>query len=105
MAQLAAFLIGVTLSTITVGLIGDQLVAGRATVVRLRAFASAPTTPAAGAAGSVAFRIALIDLLKLTRKTAPSSTEQTILGALGDITGWTAASPSGLSGSATLAVK
>jgi hypothetical protein len=92
-------------TTITVGLIGNQLVAGRATVAQLRAFASAPTTPAAGAAGSVAFRIALIDLLKLTLKSAPSSTEQMILGALGDITGWTAASPSELSGTATLAVK
>jgi hypothetical protein len=92
-------------TTITVGLIGNQLVAGKASSAQLRAFAAAPTTPAPGANGSVAFRIGLIDLLKLTLKTAPSSTEQTILAALGDVTGWSAASPSGLTGSATLGVK
>ena len=92
-------------TTITVGLIGNQLVAGKASSAQLRAFAAAPTTPAPGANGSVAFRIGLIDLLKLTLKTAPSSTEQMILAALGDVTGWSAASPSGLTGSATLGVK
>ena len=59
----------------------------------------------AGAHGAVAFRIALVDLLHLTLKQAPPQIVQTILNSLGDITGWTAATPSGITGSATLAVK
>jgi hypothetical protein len=92
-------------TTITAGVVGNQFVAGKASPAELKAFASTPTTPATGANGAVAFRIALIDLLRLTLKTAPSSTAQTILSTLGDLTGWTAASTSGLSGSATLGVK
>jgi hypothetical protein len=92
-------------TTLTVGLIGTQLVVGKASPAALRAFAAAPATPAADAHGSVAFRIALIDLLRLTLKTAPTSTEATILNMLGDLTGWTAASTSGLSGTAALGLK
>jgi hypothetical protein len=88
---------------ITVGVVGNQLVAGKATPAELTAFASAPTTPATGAQGSVAFRIALPALLHLAVK-HPSKIEQTVLSVLGDVTGWSAASPSGLTGSATLAL-
>lgn len=91
--------------TITVGVTGNQLVAGRASVAQLRAFATAPTTPAAGAQGSVAFRVGLAQLLQLALKQTPNKLIQTIFSALGDFTGWTAASPSGLTGSATLALK
>jgi hypothetical protein len=91
--------------TITIGVEGNQLVAGKATVAQLRSFAAAPTTPASFAHGSVAFRIGLLPLLRLTLKTAPSPIIQTLLSHLGDITGWTASSTSALTGSATIAIK
>jgi hypothetical protein len=91
--------------TITVGLVGNQLVAGKATPAQDSAFAAAPATPAGFARGSVAFQIALPDLLKLALKQQPPAIVQTLLNQLGDVTGWTAASPSALTGSATLAIK
>jgi hypothetical protein len=91
--------------TINVGVVGNQLVAGRATAAQLRAFARAPTAPAAGAPGSVSFRIGLLDLLKLTLRRAPPVVVQTILNSVGDITGSAAASPSALTGSASIAIK
>jgi Protein of unknown function (DUF3352) len=90
--------------TITVGVVGSQLLVGKATPAQLRSFAAAPTAQAAGAQGSVAFQIALIQLLKVTLKNALPKEAQGALGALGDITGWADASPSALTGSATLAV-
>jgi hypothetical protein len=90
---------------VTAGVVGDQLVIGRATPAQLRAFAAAPTTPAPGAKGPVAFRVALADLLHLALHSTPSQTAQLILGLLGDITGWIANSPAALTGNATLAVK
>jgi hypothetical protein len=92
-------------STVTAGIVGNQLVVGKATPSQLRAFAAAPTTPAAGANGPVAYRVALTDLLRLALHRAPSSSAATILGLLGDITGWTANSPAALTGNATLHVK
>ena len=92
-------------TAITVGIVGNELVIGSTTPGALQAFASAPPVAAAGAQGTVAYRIALPTLLRLTLKQAPSQLAQTILTSLGDITGWTAASTSGLTGSATLAVK
>jgi hypothetical protein len=92
-------------STITAGVVGSQLVVGKASVAQLRAFAAAPTAPAAGAQGSVAFRIALAELLRIALKTAPPQIVSGILHSLGDITGWVSASPSGITGSATLAVQ
>ncbi len=95
--------------TITVGVVSNrsanQLVAGNATPARLRAFAAAPASPAPGAQGTVAFRIGLVQLLHLALKQAPPQIVQTILSSLGDITGWIAAGPSGVTGSATLAVR
>jgi hypothetical protein len=90
--------------TITVGVVGNQLLVGKATPAQLRAFASAPASSAPGTQGSVAFRIALIQLLNITLKQGIPKTAQTVLGSLGDITGWAAASTSALTGSATLAV-
>ncbi len=90
--------------TITLGVVGSQLLVGKATPAQLRSFAAAPTAQAAGAQGSVAFQIALIQLLKITLKGALPKEAQGALGALGDITGWAAASPSALTGSATLAI-
>jgi hypothetical protein len=90
--------------TITVGVVGSQLLVGKATPAQLRSFAAAPIAQAAGAQGSVAFQIALIQLLKVTLKNALPKEAQGALGALGDITGWADATPSALTGSATLAV-
>jgi hypothetical protein len=91
-------------ATITIGVVGDQLVAGKATPAQLRTFAAAPTSAATGAQGSLAFRVALGQVLQLAMKQSPSKLAQTILGSLGDITGWAAASTSDLTGSATVAV-
>ncbi len=92
-------------TTITIGVVGDQLVAGKATPAQLRTFAAMPTSASSFAHGSVAFRIGLIDLLHLALKSAPSPIVQTLLSQLGDISGWAASSPSALTGSATLAIK
>ncbi len=93
-------------SLTTIGVLGNQLVLGeRTTPAQLQAFASAPTTPASGAQGTLAYKIALPTLLQFALKTTLPSTVQPILGQLGDITGWTAATTSGMTGSATLALK
>jgi hypothetical protein len=91
--------------TLTIGVLGDQLVAGRASAADLRSFAGAPTTPAAGAQGAVAFRVALVPLLQAVLKKAPPKIVQSVLASLGDVTGWIASSPRELTGVATLAVK
>jgi hypothetical protein len=90
---------------ITVGLVGDQLVAGQTTPAQLRSFAKAPPVPATGAQGAVAFKIALADVVRLASKQRLTGVGATIAKMLGDLTGWTAASTSQLNGSATLAVK
>ena len=92
-------------STVLLGLVGDQFVVGKAKPAQLRAFAATPATPASGTQGTVAFRIALVDLLHLTlRRSLPSSVAP-IISSLGDITGWLRSSTSGVTGSAALAVK
>jgi uncharacterized protein DUF3352 len=91
--------------TLTVGVVGGQLLVGRATPDELRAFARAPATPTSGGTGSVNFRIALPDLLRLTLKHAPSPMAQQLLGMLGVLTGSAQADTSGLSGTITVPVK
>lgn len=90
---------------VTIGVDGRQLLAGRASVAQLKTFAHAARAPLAGAQGSVAFRIALLQLLQLTLKHTPSGIAAALLSQLGDITGSTQASSSALTGRATLAVK
>lgn len=92
-------------NTMTVGVIGNQLVLGRAPVSALRAFASAPTVTTSSGTGSVTFRIALGQLLAMTLKHAPSGTEQQVLAMLGDLTGSAGATTGGLTGTATLGIK
>jgi hypothetical protein len=92
-------------STVLIGVVGNQVVLGNASPAALRAFAATPATPAAGARGSVAFRIALAELIRLTMRHALPSSVAPILSSLGDVTGWLASSTSNVTGSATLAVK
>lgn len=91
--------------TLTLGVAGNQLLVGRATPAQLRAFAAAKTNPVAGAQGSVAFRIGLIELVELALHQAPPTIVQPILSSIGDLTGSVAATPDALTGHATLAVK
>lgn len=92
--------------TTTVGVVGTHLLIGiGATPPQLTAFAAAPSTPATGAQGSVAFRVGLPTLLGLALKQAQNKTVQTLLNSLGDLTGWLAAAPAALTGSATIEIK
>jgi hypothetical protein len=90
---------------ITVGVAHGQLLVGKASPGQLRAFASLPATPLPGAQGSVAFRIGLSQLLRVALKQAPPEVAQSILTSLGDITGWVSATPTALTGTASLAVR
>jgi hypothetical protein len=90
---------------LTIGLVGNELLVGRATPAELRSFAAVPTEGTSSGAGSVTFRIALPQLLAITLRHAPSPTEQQLLGLIGDLTGAASATPSGLTGTATLALK
>jgi hypothetical protein len=53
----------------------------------------------------VAFKIALADVVRLASKQRLTGVAATIVKMLDDLTGWTAASPSQLTGTATLTVK
>jgi hypothetical protein len=93
-------------TVLTLGVVGDQLVVGQATVAQLQQFAAATPTPAAGAQGTVAFKIALASLIGLATHGQQLPQEvQPILSSIGDLTGWAASSTSGLTGNATVAVK
>ena len=88
--------------TTTAGVVGDHLLIGvNASPPQLTAFAAAPSPPASGAQGSVAFKVGLPALLGLALKQAQNPTVQTLLRSLGDLTGWLAAAPEALTGSAT----
>jgi hypothetical protein len=92
-------------SDLTMGVVADQLLLGRATPAQIRAFAKTSATPVPGTSGAVAYRVALQDLLHLTLKGAPSPAAQQLLKMLGDLTGSVSATTSGLNGTATLALK
>jgi len=87
------------------GLVGNEFVAGRATPAQLKAFAAAPATPAPDAQGAVAFRISLLDLLRIVVKKTPSPLVQGILSTLGDMTGSASASTGAVTGDLALALK
>lgn len=93
-------------SRLELGLVGHELVLGKATVAEVRSFVAEPSTPAAGAAGALTFKVSLSELLSLTTHGQPlAGIEQQLVGQLGDLTGTATASPSGLNGTATESLK
>ena len=94
-------------STIPVLLVGNQLVAGKTRIVDLKAFATAPTTPAQNTQGSLAFRISVTQLLGLALRNSTSTSQvaSAILKQLTDLTGSSSVSANGLNGDATLGVR
>ena len=86
-----------------VGVIGNEFVIGAGPMAAIRAFATAPATPAPGP-GSLAFRIALPQLLEMKLHTR-SPIAALVLGRLGDLTGSASNTTSALTGGATLAFK
>jgi hypothetical protein len=93
--------------TLPVVLVGNQLVLGKAPVAQLKAFATAPTTPATGAQGTIAFRISLTELISLALRSSASTSQvaRSVLSQVTDLTGSTSASTSGITGDATLGVR
>jgi outer membrane murein-binding lipoprotein Lpp len=90
---------------LTMGVVGNQLLLGKATPAQIRSFAQAPSASVPGTAGALSFRIALLDLLHLTLKQAPSPAAQQFLKLLGDLKGSASATSSGLNGTAKLALR
>jgi hypothetical protein len=88
---------------LTLGVVGDQLVIGRATAAQLQAFAAAPAAGASTGAGAVTFQISIPQLLQIALRNHANPAEAQALSMLGDLTGSATATTSGLSGSATLA--
>jgi hypothetical protein len=88
-------------------LVGNQLVVGKGTVAQLKAFATAPTTPAAGAQGAIAFRVSLTELISLALHSSASTSQvaRSVLSQLTDLTGSTSVSSSGVTGDSTLGVR
>ncbi|HJS94194.1 MAG TPA: DUF3352 domain-containing protein [Solirubrobacteraceae bacterium] len=90
--------------TFAVGLVGNQLVAGNASVSKLRAFATQPTTPSGGH-GAIAFSESLPQVLNLTGGLVRSTEAQLILGQLKSFSGWIANTQSALTGNALVTIK
>jgi hypothetical protein len=90
--------------TFAVGLVGNQLVAGNASISKLRAFATKPTTPSGGQ-GAIAFSESLPQVLKLTGGLVHSSQAQLVLSQLKSFSGWIANTPSALTGNALVTIK
>jgi Protein of unknown function (DUF3352) len=90
---------------LTMGVVGNQLLLGKASPAQLRSFARAPDASVPGATGALSFRIALLDLLHPTLKQVPSPPAQQFLKLLGDLTGSASATSSGLNGTAKLALR
>jgi hypothetical protein len=85
--------------------VGDEFVAGVATPAQLKAFAAAAAAAAPGAQGSLAARITLLDLLRLTLKKHPGALVQSVLSTLGDVTGSATATPGAVTGQLNLSLR
>ncbi|HEY5429373.1 MAG TPA: hypothetical protein VIK04_09675, partial [Solirubrobacteraceae bacterium] len=92
-------------SELTIGVVGGQLLFGRATPAQLRAFAVTHTSTASSAGGAVSFRIALPELLGLALKRAPSPIEQQALAVIGNLSGSASATTGGVTGTVTLGLR
>jgi hypothetical protein len=90
--------------TFAIGLVGSQLVAGNASLSKLRTFATKPTTPSGGH-GAIAFSESLPQVLKLTGGLVHSTEAQLILSQLKAFSGWIANTPSALTGNALVTIK
>ena len=90
--------------TFAVGLVGNQLVAGNASIAKLHAFAIKPTTPSGGH-GAIAFSESLPQVLKLTGGLVHSAQAQLILSQLNHFSGWLANTTSALTGNALVTIK
>lgn len=90
---------------IVFGLVGNEFVAGTTGPTQLKEFAAVTETAAPAAQGAAAFRVSLPALLAVMLHRAPAGIAGQVLGMLGDVTGWTAASPGALTGTAALALK
>jgi len=97
-----AFRSGTT--SIVLGVAAGHLVAGNGSPAQLTSFASAPAS-GGPSGGALTFRVALPQLVSLVLKSTPSASEQQILSLLGDLTGSLQASPSGLTGTASLTLR
>ena len=90
--------------TLTVGVVGNQVVAGNTSPAKLRAFAAAPTAQSSGH-GAIAFNADLAQALKLTGGLVKSAQAQLIASQLKQFSGWLAATPSALTGNLSVTVK
>ncbi len=90
--------------TAAVGLVGNQLVAGNASIAKLRAFATKPTTPSGGH-GAISFKESLPQVLKLTGGLVRSPQAQLILSQLNSFSGWIADTTSALTGNLQITLK
>ena len=88
----------------TIGLVGNQVVAGNTSLARLRSFAAEPTKPSGGH-GAISFSESLPQVLKLTGGLLHSTQAQLILGQLQGFSGWIANTTSALTGNALLTIK
>lgn len=93
-------------TTETFGVASGKLLVGiKVLPSQLRGFATAPTAPAPNAQGSVAFSVALSQLITLASRGASAQIPPAILKSLGDLTGWVSATTSGLDGNAQVVLK
>ena len=93
-------------STETLGVASGKLLLGiKALPAQLQTFATAPTAPAPDAQGSVAFSVALPQLIALASRASTARIPPALLASLGNLTGWVSAATSAIDGSDTVAFK
>lgn len=88
-----------------IGVVGNYVVAGKAPVAQLRAFASAATVPVSGANGALAFRVAVPQLLASVLHQKLGGAAGLVTGLLGELRGWANETSGALVAHADLAVR